>query len=114
MSLRSRFDGVPTRYASVSWWFASSCTAQTDAALGEELDWRTLRLRWGVHKMLSLQKTTRKLALEDATAVLLGTSSDVLKRAGKPDFEDRYARQFTNFAYLNLCVLVMLALSRLK
>eukprot|EP00953_Heterococcus_sp_UTEX-ZZ885_P002708 1980-Heterococcus_DN1.PRE.3 len=64
------------------------CTAQPDAALGEELDWRTLRLRWGVHKALSLQKNTRKLALEDATAVLLGTSSAVLKRTGKPDFED--------------------------
>jgi hypothetical protein len=94
--------------------YAFICTVLTDAALGEELDWRTLRLRWGVHKALSLQKNTRKLALEDATAVLLGTSSDVLKRTGKPDFEDRYARRFTNFTYLNLCVLVISALSRLK
>jgi hypothetical protein len=74
----------------------------TDAALGEELDWRTLRLRWGVHKTLSLQKNTRKLALEDATAVLLGTSSDVLKRTGKPDFEDRCVRQNAHFTYLKL------------
>jgi hypothetical protein len=86
------------------------CTAQTDAALGEELDWRTLRLRWGVHKALSLQKNTRKLALEDATAVLLGTSSAVLKRTGKPDFEDRCASQFAYCTYLSLCLLIMFSL----